>query len=294
MQIALTLALLAAGLVAAVVFQVRFGLRPLHRLRMALSGVRSGQSEELQGRFPGEVQPLVEELNALLARNAAMLERARAQAADLAHALKNPLTVIKNEARTLHGPAGEILRKEAAAMAAAIDRHLSRARARAAGARAHPAQRTPVDAVVDDLRYSLERLHRDRGLTMDLSGDAGQIFAGEREDLEEMLGNLMDNACKWARQRVQVRVKAGPGRLCIQVEDDGPGVPPARFDEVLERGRRLDETTPGTGMGLAIVRDLAEAYGGAIALSPSPLGGLCASLTLPAHSGQGRGTAGPE
>lgn len=279
LQIAATMTLLAAGLLAAIVFQVRFGLKPLGDLRKSLSAVRGGSAERLAGNFPEEVSPLVDELNALLERNAGMLERARAHAADLAHALKNPLTVIKNESAELPGTIGDVLRKETAAMVGAIDRHLSRARA--AGGSVRPGQRTDIDTVVEDIRYSLDRLYRDRELELEVAGLDGRVFLGDRQDLEEMLGNLMDNACKWAQRRVLIRAEGGEGRLSIHIEDDGPGLPSEEFEDVLSRGTRMDETIPGSGMGLGIVRDLAEAYGGSIRLSSSSLGGLRASLLLP-------------
>lgn len=284
-QIAMTMLLLAAGLLAALFFQVRFGLRPLQAMRTALSTVRAGSSQRLEGNFPEEVRPLVEELNALLERNVAMLERARAHAADLAHALKNPLTVIKNESDSVQGPAGDVLRDEVKAMRGAIDRHLSRARA--AGGQARPGQRTSVNDVVDDLRYSLERVYRARNLVFAVGELEGQTFLGEREDLEEMLGNLMDNACKWAERRVVVEATSQAGRLIISVDDDGLGLPSEQLQEVVSRGARLDESTPGSGMGLAIVRDLVEAYGGSLSLSESPLGGVRTTLSLPGGNAVG-------
>ena len=164
-------------------------------------------------------------------------------------------------------------------MRGAIDRHLSRARA--AGGQARPGQRTEVEGVVDDLRYSLERVYRDRNLIIETGDLESRTFLGEREDLEEMLGNVMDNACKWTERRVVVDTASQDGRLVITVDDDGPGLPPEQAEQVLSRGTRLDESTPGTGMGLAIVRDLAEAYGGSISLSESPLGGLRVTLNIP-------------
>jgi len=164
-------------------------------------------------------------------------------------------------------------------MRGAIDRHLSRARA--AGGQARLGQRTALKDVVYDLRYSLERVYRGRKLVIEMSDLEGQVFLGEREDMEEILGNVMDNACKWAERRVAMEAASQGGRLVITVEDDGPGLPADRSEEVLRRGARLDESTPGTGMGLAIVRDLVEAYSGSISLSDSPLGGLRTTVNLP-------------
>ncbi len=278
-QIAITLAVLAAGLLTAVIVQVRYGLRPLGELRDALAGIRAGQTDRLPEEFPAEVKPMVEELNALLERNASMLARARAQAADLAHVLKNPLTVIKNESRGLADRRGEILREQVAVMTGAIDHHLSRARA--AGRSRSLGTSTRVTDVLGDLKFSLERIHHDRALQIRVENGEVCVFLGDAEDLEEMVGNLMDNACKWAREVVIVTTHTQGDRLAVVVEDDGPGVPTDEYDVVLSRGGRLDESIPGTGIGLAIVDDLARTCGGRIELSESPLGGLRATLSLP-------------
>lgn len=278
-QIAVTLTLLAAGLLAAVIVQVRFGLRPLRELRAALAEIRAGRASRLPQRFPAEIAPMVDELNALLDHNVEMLARARMQAADLAHALKNPLTVIQNESRDLPDAPSRVVREQVKVMTSAIQRHLSRARA--AGARA-PGARTSVAAVLEDLGFSLERLYRERGLSIRIEDAAGAVFRGDAEDLEEMVGNLMDNACKWARSQVLVHARTRDGWLTVTVEDDGPGVPPHEYERVLSRGVRLDESAPGTGIGLAAVRDVASAYRGRIDLARSRLGGLCATLWLPA------------
>ncbi len=279
-KLALTLLLLALGLAGAVLVQVRFGLRPLRALRTALQKIRAGEAERLPETFPAEVEPVVEELNALLDHNAALVERARVQAGNLAHALRNPLTVIRNEARALPGETGEILREQASAMATHVERYLKRARAAGGGGRL--AARAAVAEVAEDLAFSLGRLHADRRLDIGLEGLDGLVFRGDPEDLEEMLGNLMDNACKWARRRVRVRGRRTGQRLELAVEDDGAGIPEPERAAVVERGRRLDETRPGSGLGLAIVREIAELYRGDLRLEDSELGGVRAVLTLPA------------
>ena len=281
-KLAGTLALLVLGLVGAVVAQVHYGLLPLKRLRLALAQVRSGSAARLPESFPGEVQPLVHELNALLEHTAGLVERARTQTGNLAHALRNPLTVIRSEAGALAAPHGPVLREQADAMARQIEWHL--ARARAAGAHGVLGARTGVAEVARDLEFSLERLYRERALAIELRDLADLVFQGDPQDLEEMLGNLMDNACKWARCRVRVTGSRRGDRLRLAIEDDGPGIGEADRDEVLLRGRRLDETTAGAGLGLAIVADLAELYRASLALSRSDLGGLCATLDLPAAS----------
>lgn len=276
---AITLAVLGLGLVGAVVFQVKFGLQPLVDLRESLSAIRAGRAQRMPENFPAEVEPVVEELNAVLDHNAELLARARTQAGDLAHALKHPLMVIAQEAREIEGDAGKLLSEQVSAMNASVNRHLSRARI--AGPGGAIGVRTPVARTFDDLHYSLDLLYRDRGLVIEGEGFDNLFFAGDAQDLEEMLGNLMDNACKWAQSRLRVSAGLTDGRLQIAVEDDGPGIAPAYREAVLARGRRLDETVAGTGLGLGIARDIAEIYRGKLLLEASGLGGLKAVLELP-------------
>jgi len=275
-----SLSALGLGLIAALILQVRFGLQPLRRIRQAIVAVRTGRAQRLEGEFPVEISPLSDELNILLEHNAAVLERARTQVSNLAHALKTPLSVLTNEAASGSGPLAETVKRQATAMRRHVDHYLTRARAAAAtrvlGVRTDPA------GVVDDLRRTLERIYVERGVRVEASVPAGLGFRGERQDLEEMLGNLVDNACKWARSRVVITVRAEGERIVCTVDDDGPGLPEEQRTAVFDRGTRLDESVPGYGLGLAIVRDIAELYGGAIALEPSPLSGLRAVLTLPA------------
>ena len=275
-----SLAVLGLGLFAAVIVQVRYGLSPLRRLRAALSAVRSGRTTRLVGRFPDEVTPLAQELNGLLDHNAAVVERARTHAGNLAHGLKTPLSVIANAAANKRGALAEMVRHQVATMSDLIDHHLARARTIAAAGVL--GARTDVSAVAEVLRRTLARLYVDRGLVVTVGGDTGLAFLGEGQDLQEMLGNLMDNACKWARSSVRVTLAGEGERLRLCVDDDGPGLAPEARARVFDRGRRLDEAVPGDGLGLAIVRDVAELYGGSVSLAESALGGLRATLDLPA------------
>lgn len=279
--LALSLAVLALGLLAAALAQVRLGLVPLDRLRAALADLRAGRTGRLVGAFPSEVQPLADDLNQVLADNTEMVERARTQAGNLAHALKTPLTIITNSAASLSDPSeSRLIASEADRMRRQIDRHLTRARA-AAMARG-TGLRTPVVASLRPLARTIARLYPDSDLLVDVAGDEALCFRGEVQDLQEMAGNLIDNAAKWGRTQVQIMVSAiGPGQIMIRVEDDGPGIPLAEREQVLARGVRLDEDMPGSGLGLAIVDDLARAYGGQPALGEAPAGGLSVSLILP-------------
>ena len=291
--LALSLTVLGLALLAAAVVQVEVGLRPLARLRRELAAVRGG----LRKRFataavPVEVEPLAEDLNLLLKHSEAVLARARVQAGNLAHALKADLAVLANEAREL-GPANVAeaaprLEARLERMRRHLDHHM--ARARAAAARGVPGVGTEVAAVIHGLARTLERLHAERELSIEVELTSGLRFGGEREDLQEMLGNLMDNACKWARRRVRVTGRAEQDRdtalVVVAVEDDGPGLPAEQRDSLPAPGVRLDESVPGTGLGLAVVRDLAQLYGGALRLDEAAaLGGLRAELRLPASRG---------
>ncbi len=279
-KVSVTLAVFGLGLLLAVWFQVVVGLRPLHAMREALGDIRRGEAERLAGSYPREIEPLANELNALLVHNAELLERARTQAANLAHALKNPLTVIRNETRQIDGESAGVIREQAMIMARSIDRYLPQARA--AGAARSLGARADVHAILEDLRFSLERLYQERNLHIQLRGLRDCRYRGEAEDLEEMLGNLLDNACKWARKRIEVHGECDGQGLSILVDDDGQGIPEQRLAEVLQRGQRLDETKPGSGLGLDIVQDIAGLYRGSLSLERSPSGGVRARLHLPA------------
>jgi signal transduction histidine kinase len=278
--LAFALAVLFAGVVGAVLVQVRFGLEPLRRIGRALSGIRAGKAARLEGEFPAEIAPLATELNALLDHNEALVERARTHVGNLAHGLKTPLSVLTNEAGRSQGPLAELVARQVALMRRQVDHHLARARAIATGTIL--GARTDVLPVLDDLRRTLGRIYAEKALAIDLDCPPDVAFRGARQDLEEMLGNLLDNACKWARARVSVRVELAGEQLQVGIEDDGPGLPPARRAEVLARGRRLDEQVPGTGLGLAIAADLAQLYRGRLVLEEAEGGGLRALLTLPA------------
>jgi signal transduction histidine kinase len=274
------LSLLGLGLIVALLIQIFFGLQPLRRIRRAIVAVRTGRAQRLEGEFPLEIAPLSNELNVLIEHNAAVLERARTQVSNLAHALKTPLSVLTNEAGAASGPLAETVRRQTAAMRQQVDHYLARARTAAAakviGARAD------VAPVVEDLRRTLERIHIDRRIQIDAQAPAGLAFRGERQDLEEMLGNLIDNGCKWAARSVTIAVRREGDRLIFTVDDDGPGLPAEQREAVFRRGNRLDERVPGTGHGLAIVREIAELYEGSVELGNAPEGGLRVTLSLPA------------
>jgi signal transduction histidine kinase len=278
-QLALALGGLGVAFLLATALQVRYGLLPLGALRTALQKVRKGTAPRLAGDYPVEVAPLVEELNEVLAHNEALIARARVQAGNLAHGLKSPLTVLRQELTELQDERGEILRDQVAMIGDQVERVL--ARIRAAGPLSAAAGRTKVAAVLQDLGFSLDIIHRERGVAIALDCPDHATFAGDAADLAEMLGNLMDNACKWARSRTRVLVTADANQLAILVDDDGPGIPPARREAALRRGGRLDQTVPGSGLGLDIVREIAELYRGSLQLEDSPLGGLRARLILP-------------
>ncbi|HKP22301.1 MAG TPA: ATP-binding protein [Dongiaceae bacterium] len=275
-QLALALGGLGIAFLLATALQVRYGLLPLGALRAALQKVRKGTAPRLAGDYPSEVAPLVEELNEVLTHNEALISRARVQAGNLAHGLKSPLTVLRQELTELKDERGEILRDQVAIIGDQVERVL--ARIRAAGPLSAAAGHTQVATVLQDLSFSLDIIHRERGVAIAIQCPDDATFAGDGADLAEMLGNLMDNACKWAKAAVHVSVAA---RLTILIDDDGPGIPPARREAALTRGGRLDETVPGSGLGLDIVREIAELYRGSLRLEDSPLGGLRARLELP-------------
>jgi signal transduction histidine kinase len=275
---------IAALLVTAGFMQLRRGLRSLSDLRAGLADVHAGRQRRVTGHYPSEAQPLVTDLNALLDAHEQNVARAQAKAGDLAHGLKTPLAVLAQEADRAraagHADLAGAIAHEVGRMRRQIDYHLAHARAAASGAT--PGVRTSAADAIAGLRRTLERLHAERGLTFTIDVDAGLATKTQQEDFEEMLGNLLDNACKWARSRVALTATRAADQVVFTVEDDGPGLDPAMREAVLRRGVRADQAAPGTGLGLAIVRDVAALYGGSIALTSSPLGGLRATLTLPA------------
>jgi signal transduction histidine kinase len=281
------LTLLGLGLLVAILVQVRFGLRPLRTLQAKLTAIREGRAERLEGTYPEEIQPVSDELNLLIQANSEIVDRARTQVGNLAHALKTPLSVLNNEAKLQPGPLADKVSEQTNMMRDQVSMYLDRAR-RAARAQT-VGSITEVEPVLAALARTLERIHLDKRVKITLSCPPGTKFRGEKQDLEEMAGNLLDNACKWATQ--QVNVVVGPsmdappdGRLWIDVEvgDDGPGLPPEKLKEPPVRGRRLDETKPGSGLGLSIVAETAAMYGGGIRLDRAQLGGLAVKLRLPA------------
>jgi signal transduction histidine kinase len=278
-KLGITLIILGTSLLIVVLLQIRFGLKPLRFLKDSLSNIRTGKDNRLPVTFPTEIQPIVNELNALLDHSEGLLERARTQVGDLAHALKNPLTVIRNEAREIKDYRGKLIREKADAMGAYVERYLSRARA--AGSGNIIGASVPVQPVAKDICYLMARMYQDKNIDIILRDLLALHFKGDAQDLEEMLGNLMDNACKWANSKVVVSGEQKGSRLYIYIDDDGPGIPEDQKEVVLKRGRRLDETVPGSGLGLAIVIDLAHLYHGTLALNKSAIGGLGARLELP-------------
>ena len=289
--ILVTFVVLAAVLLLITMFQVRFGLAPLWRISQRLAAIRAGTAERLEGRFPVEIEPLARETNALIEANREIVERARTHVGNLAHALKTPLSVIMNEASARgEAPLAVKVNEQAGLLRDQVAHVLERARM---AARANVVVTvTDVLPVATGLTRTMEKIYHGRGIALDLSAPDGMRFRGERQDLEEMLGNLVDNACKWAQARVSIEVapqhqEGGAGNapkslIRVTVDDDGPGLSPAEREQVARRGQRLDETKPGSGLGLSIVMELARLYGGGLTLSTAPIGGLRAELLLPA------------
>lgn len=302
--LALSLLVLLVLLLLAAWAQVGVGLKPLRTLQRGLQDVRQSRSHRLQGEFPPEVQPLVDDFNSVLDRHDALVARARTHAGNLAHALKTPLTVLGQAAAgSAEAGLARTVQEQVRGAQRQIDWHL--ARARMAATQGLPGQRVDLAAALAGLVRVMQRVHAERGLQIDtVLPQEPLFFAGEEQDLQEMLGNLLDNACKWARQTVRLQARRLPtspdsaglatARLEVVIEDDGPGIAQAQRDEVTRRGVRLDESVPGTGLGLAIVKDLVALYGGTLDLgaahSPVPHPhdgstqghGLRITLTLPA------------
>ena len=274
--------MLGLGLFIMAGLQTWYGLSPLRRVRRAIKKMRSTGANRVDEPLPLEVQPLVEELNALLAHTERQAEEARTHAGNLAHALKTPLTVVMNAA-TAHAPdLSDTVIREAAVMRRQVDHHL--ARARAVGRRAGGMSRAKVWDSVEAVLRAVTRLYE--RTRFDLDGDREVAVGIERQDLDEILGNLIENAAKYGGGSVFVTVGAGeidPQWCEIWIEDDGMGIPEEERTRIFDRGARLDTGKPGTGLGLAIVRDVAEIYEGTVSLEESEdLGGLLVRLRLPA------------
>lgn len=280
-----SLALLAFGLIVAAILQVGFGLQPMRRLRAALAAIKSGKAAQLPRDFPFEVRPLVDDLNSMIELNRQAVQRARAQAGNLAHGLKTPLAVLTDEADRLaakgQNEAAAVLRQQCQRMQRQIDHQL--ARARAAASRSMPGVAAEVAPAVAAITAAMKRLHTEKNLAFEIAVKADCVALCDPMDLNEMLANLIDNACKWGKNRVAIRGAPDPARheAVVTVEDDGPGLPPESMEVVFQIGQRLDERVPGSGLGLPIVRDLAQLYGGTIRLEGSTMGGLKAILALP-------------
>lgn len=279
---AAALFILALGSLVAIFIQVRVGLRPLFDLTGEIADVQSGKQQRLVKTYPAEITPVATQLNAFLDYSQEVVERQRMHVGNLAHALKTPLSVLMATAGEAEGPLPETMRKQAETMRAQVDHHLRRARA-AARSQAM-GERTPVEPVLDELAVMLEQVFQDKGVIIDWRAPEDLAFRGEKQDLQEIAGNLLENACIWCKRKVRITAEftTADQTMKLAIEDDGPGLDEARFDEVLKRGARLDESVPGSGLGLSIVDELVRAYGGRLHFERSPWGGLKVVAMLPA------------
>jgi signal transduction histidine kinase len=274
------LGVLGVGLLALAALQSTYGLSPLGRVSRAIAAVRSGQAKRVPENFPSEIAALVNEINELLDYSEQQRDAARRHAGNLAHALKTPMSVLIGESQGR----GDVLAQAVVAQVQVMRRHVDHqlARARAAGQRGTSSTRTKIWPALQAIVRTVGLIHADRNVTIDLAGNRDKLFRGERQDLDEMVGNLVDNAAVHGGGRVFVTIGGEPGVVEIIVEDDGAGIPTEARLRLFSRGERLDTDKPGTGLGLAIARDVAELYGGWIGLEDSEdLGGLLVRLTLP-------------
>ncbi|WP_417795465.1 ATP-binding protein [Terasakiella pusilla] len=278
-NIILVLSVLSCVLLSMIVLQIKYGLLPLKRLTQSLSQIRSGDLEKMPTDFPLEVQPLATELNTLLEYNFTLLERARTQVGNLAHSLKSPIAVLMNEAKDVPGEKGILIRQHLNNATDSITRYLNKARI--AGSSRLLGTKTDLGDVAADIKFSLDKLFDQSRLEISLSGMEGLMVRADPQDMEELFGNLMENACKWAKNQIAISGTSQAGQVLIQIEDDGPGVPLEHMNDLVKRGLRLDETKPGTGLGLHIASEIAALYGGQLDFFTSPLGGLGIKLTLP-------------
>lgn len=276
--LAVSLGLLGLGMAVAVMIQVRYGLRPLRSMADDLRAVREGRQPRLTGRYPPEVSPLAEAMNGILDKDEDLIERARTHVGNLAHGLKTSLAILAAESEDTTDKAA--IRDQVRIMRRLIEHHLGRASAVAGSGRVLGVA-VPVRAVAQGIAHALSRVFADKNIEFEIDIQPALAFHGHREDLEEMLGNLMENACKWAKSRVRVTARDAGKQLLLSIEDDGPGMPPSLGDEAARRGRRLDEKMPGWGLGLSIVSDLVSLSGGEMIFARSTLGGLSVSLHIP-------------
>ena len=278
---ALALIILAIGSLLAIFFQVRIGLRPLFDLTGEVAGIQRGEQQRLMKTYPAEMVPVAKQINAFLDDAQEMMERQRMHVGNLAHALKTPLSVLLTAAGEDSGALPETVRKQTEAMRGQVDHHLRRARA---AARAQTiGERTPIEPVLDEFAVMLEQVFQEKGVIIDWRAPETLNFRGEKQDLQEIAGNLLENACIWCKRRIRAVAEFIEDEqiMVLSIEDDGPGMDESRFDEVLKRGARLDESVPGTGLGLSIVDELVRAYGGQLKLERSTLGGLKVKARLP-------------
>ncbi len=285
-SVILTLLVFGLALILSTFLLIRWGLRPLDRVREGLAALRSGKEARLSGAYPAEIAPLARELNALLESNQQVIERARTQVGNLAHALKTPLSVITNEVRANKSPLADKVCEQAEIMRQQITHYLDRARI-AARSEVIGAF-TRVEPTVARLARAMNRIYGDKGITVTVKIETDACFRGEQQDFEEIVGNLADNACKWAKSSVLVTIAQEPpvgdsvGQLIVDIDDDGPGLSAAQRQQAMKRGQRLDESKPGSGLGLSIVVDLVGMYRGSFRLDAAPSGGLRAEIKLPA------------
>jgi signal transduction histidine kinase len=279
--------LLGFGLLASILLQVRVALKPMQRMQQSLSAIRGGKAERLEGEFPSEMQPVADELNLLIHANTEVIDRARTQVGNLAHALKTPLSVLTNEAQDNKSDFARKVSEQTRIMRDQVSLYLDRAR-RAARAQSIGSA-TEVEPVLAALGRTIMRINQDKGVQIDVAVAPGLKFRGETQDLEEMAGNLIDNASKWSNRAVKVsaapvidQVDGARNWLLITVDDDGPGLPAEKRGDAVKRGKRLDESKPGSGLGLSIVTETAGMYGGSVVLGDAELGGLRVQLKLPA------------
>ncbi|MEC9342472.1 MAG: ATP-binding protein [Pseudomonadota bacterium] len=284
-QLIALLALFGLGFIIASFVIVRVGLRPISGATRRLADIREGRAERLEGDFPREIQPLIDETNALIESNRSVIERARTQVGNLAHSLKTPLAVLLNESKSAPPALQRIMLEQTGMMRDQVQNYLDRARIAARYATA--TSRTDAAPVLERLARVVGKLNPGLAIELVPEADGQAVFAGERQDFEEIVGNLLENAARFARDKVRLStghdMLEGKPALVIHVDDDGPGMSESECEIALQRGTRLDETTPGSGLGLSIVRDIATEYRGSLALGRSPLGGLRATVILPAR-----------